>query len=139
MDFHYPLPSVSNFNIFNKDPSLVTTEAKEAIHIQRLDPNLNRNIGKMSIPHCFDQLISTKPKHSQEGLLSQVQDSVDEIAPLSQITGLNLTHFTNIGTFRPNLIKTYPNTQPEPVGLKTYRIEFFAKLKNQTIGWLFNT
>ena len=76
-DFHHPLPSISNFNIINKDPSQITQEVKEAIHIQRLDPNLNRNIGKMSIPHCFDHLISAKPKHHWVGLLSQVQDSVD--------------------------------------------------------------
>ena len=49
-DHHHPLPSVSNFNIIDKNPSQVTQEVKEAIHIQRLDPSLNRNIGKMSIP-----------------------------------------------------------------------------------------
>ena len=56
----------------------------------------------MSIPHCFDPLISAKPKHPQVGLLSQVQEPVDEVAPPSQIPGLNLTQFNNIGTFRPN-------------------------------------
>ena len=45
-DHHHPLPSISNFNIIDKDPCQVTQEAKEAIHIQRLDPSLNRNIGK---------------------------------------------------------------------------------------------
>ena len=62
-DHHHPLPSFSNFNIIDKDPSQVTQEAMEAINIQRLDPNLNRNIGKMSIPHCFDPLLGVKPKH----------------------------------------------------------------------------
>ena len=62
-DFHHPLPSISDFNIIDKDPSQITREAKEAIHIRRLDPNLNRNIGKMSIPHCFDPLLGAKPKH----------------------------------------------------------------------------
>ena len=73
-DFHHPLPSVSNCDIImNKDPSQITREAKEAIHIQRIGcPNLNRNIGKMSIPHCFDHLIGAKPKHPQVGLPSQV-------------------------------------------------------------------
>ena len=47
-DFHHPLPSISDFNTIDKDPSQITREAKEAIHIRRLDPNLNRNIGKMS-------------------------------------------------------------------------------------------
>ena len=104
-DYHHPLPSISNFNIINKDPF---QEAKEAIHIQRLDPNLNQNIGKMSIPHCFDPLLGVKPKHPRVDLLSQAQESVDEVAPPSQIPGLNLTQFNNIGTFRPNLIQQIP-------------------------------
>ena len=61
--FHHPLPSISDFSIIDKDPSQITREPKEAIHIRRLDPNLNQNVGKMSIPHCFDPLISAKPKH----------------------------------------------------------------------------
>ena len=101
-DFHHPLPSITNFSIIDTDPSQITREAKEAIHIQRLDPNLNRNIGKMSIPHCFDPLINAKPKHPQVGLLSQVQEPVDKVAPPSQIPGLNLMQFNNTGTFRPN-------------------------------------
>ena len=60
MDHHHLLPSINHFTIIDKEPSQVTREAKEAIHIRRLDPNLNRNIGKMSIPHCFDPLISAK-------------------------------------------------------------------------------
>ena len=107
-DHHHPLPSISNFNIIDKDPSQITQEAKEAIHIQRLDPNLNRNFGKMSIPHCFDHLIGAKPKHPWVGLLSQAQDAVDEVAPPSQIPGLNLTQFNQIGTFRPNIIQNIP-------------------------------
>ena len=56
-----------------------------------MDPNLKRNIGKMSIPHCFDLLIGAKPKHPQVGLLSQVQEPVDQVALPSQIPGLHLT------------------------------------------------
>ena len=67
-DFHHPLPSITDFSIIDKDPSQIT---REAIHIRRLDPNLNQNIGKMSIPHCFDPLIRAKPKHPQVGALSQ--------------------------------------------------------------------
>ena len=33
--------SISDFSIIDKDPSQITREAKEAIHIRRLDPNLN--------------------------------------------------------------------------------------------------
>ena len=110
-DFHHPLPSISDFSIIDKDPSQITREAKEAIHIRRLDPNLNRNIGKMSIPHCFDPLHGTKPKHPQVGALSQVApQSVDEIAAPSQIPGLNLTQFNNIGTFKTRCGSTYTQT-----------------------------
>ena len=93
---------------FDNEPSKITREAKEAIHIQRLDPNLNRNIGKMSIPHCFGPLISAKPKNPRVDLLSQAQGPVDDVAPPSQIPGLNLTLFNNIGTFRPYLINQIP-------------------------------
>ena len=102
-DFHHPLPSIEDFNIIDKEPSQVTREAKEAIHIRRLDPSLNRNIGKMSIPHCFDNLLGAKPKHPRVGELSAAPPPVEEVAPPSQIPGLNLTQFNNIGNFRPNM------------------------------------
>ena len=102
-DFHHPLPSIDDFNIIDKEPSQVTREAKEAIHIRRLDPSLNRNIGKMSIPHCFDNLLGAKPKHPRVGELSAAPLPVEEVAPPSQIPGLNLTQFNNIGNFRPNM------------------------------------
>ena len=73
------------------------------IHIRRLDPSLNRNIGKMSIPHCFDNLLGAKPKHPRVGELSATPLPVEEVAPLPQIPGLNLTQFNNIGNFRPNV------------------------------------
>ena len=97
----------SQTNIIDKDPSQITREAKEAIHIRRLDPSLNRNIGKMSIPHCFDHLLGAKPKQPWVGALAAPQ-SVDEIAPPSQIPGLNLTQFNNIGNFRPNVAQHIP-------------------------------
>ena len=124
-DFHHPLPSISDFSIIDKDPSQITREAKEAIHIRRLDPNLNQNIGKMSIPHCFDPLIGAKPKHPQVGALSQTAPHpVDEIAPPSQIPGLNLTQFNNIGTFRPNMwLNTYLNPPLGHAGLETCSID----------------
>ena len=108
-DFHHPLPSILDFNIIDKDPSQITSEAKEAIHIRRLDPNLNRNIGKISIPHCFDHLLGAKPKHPWVGALAKVTPQpVDEIAPPSQIPGLSLTQFNNIGSFRPNMAQHIP-------------------------------
>ena len=97
-------PSLSNFSIIDKDP----WEAKEAIHIRRLDPNLNRNIGKMSIPHCFDPLLGVKPKCPRVDLLSQAQEPVDDVAPPSQIPGLSLTQCNEIGSFRSNLLNKIP-------------------------------
>ena len=73
-----------------------------------LDPSLNRNIGKMSIPHCFDNLLGAKPRHPQVGELSAAPLPVDEIAQPSQIPGLNLTQFNNIGNFRPNVALHIP-------------------------------
>ena len=132
-DYHQPLPSISDFSIIDKDPSQITREAKEAIHIRRPDPNLNRNIGKMCIPHCFDPLIGAKVKHPCIGLLSQEAPPVNEVAPPSQIPGLNLTQFNEVGLsdlIKPNL---YPGSQQEPVGPRPYRNELFAtKFKFQT-------
>ena len=45
-DFHHPLPSINDFSIIDKDPTQITQEAKEAIHIRRLDPNLNQTLAK---------------------------------------------------------------------------------------------
>ena len=65
----------------------------------------------MSIPHCFDPLIGAKPKHPHVGVLSQYMSQymapTDEVAP-TQIPGLNLTQFHNIGTFRPNQVNHIP-------------------------------
>ena len=97
------IPSINDFNIIDKEPSQVTREAKEVIHIRWLDPSLNRNIGKMSIPHCFDNLLGAKPKHPRVGELSATPLPVEEVAPPPQIPGLNLTQFNNIGNFRPNM------------------------------------
>ena len=57
----------------------------------------------MSIPQCFDNLLGAKPKHPRVGELSAAPLPVEEVAPLHQIPGLNLTQFNNIGTFRPNV------------------------------------
>ena len=66
--------------------------------------------GVVSGPLLFlHPLIGAKPKHPQVGALSQMAPQpVDEIAPPSQIPGLNLTQFNNIGTFRPNVAQHIP-------------------------------
>ena len=86
----------------------MTCSVLSLIHLMPWRFHLNRNIGKMSIRHCFDPLLGVKPKHPHVNLLSQAQESVDEIAPLSQIPGLNLTQFNEIGSFRSNLLNIIP-------------------------------
>ena len=123
IDFHLPLPSVTNFAIIDKDPSQVTQEAKEAIHIQRLDPDVNKNIGKMCIPCYFDPLIGVKPKHPRVdhlSLSSQSPGLVDEVAPTSQIPGLN-----NLTALDQASMPSYPGSQPEPIGLKIFKINLY--------------
>ena len=50
-----------------------------------------------------------KPKHPHVNLLSQAQKSVDEVAPPSQIPGLNLTQFNEIGAFKIRQVCSYMN------------------------------
>ena len=49
-DFHHPLPSIDDFNIIDKEPSQVTSEAKEAIHIRWLDPVSTETLEKCPSP-----------------------------------------------------------------------------------------
>ena len=85
----------------------------------------------MSIPHCFDHLLEVKPKHPLVDLLSKAQEPVDETAPPSQILGLNLTQFHNIGTFRPNVINKILKHSNRACRAKTYSI----KLGQLFITW----
>ena len=69
-------------------------------------------------------LLGAKTKHPQVGALSQVAPQpVDEIAPPSQIPGLNLTQFNNIGNFRPNMAQHIPRASTGPAGLETCSID----------------
>ena len=68
--------------------------------------------------------IGAKPKHPQVGALSQMAPQpVDEIAPPSQISGLNLTQFNNIGTFRQMWLNIYLNPPLGHAGLETCSID----------------
>ena len=69
----HPIPTVEDFTIIDREQNQVRREAKEAIHIRKLDPKLNRNIGRMTIPHSFDILIGAKPKNNRVMALSQTQ------------------------------------------------------------------
>ena len=45
-----PLPNIDQFKVIDQEKSQIAHEAKEAIHIQKEDPELNRNVSKMVIP-----------------------------------------------------------------------------------------
>ena len=61
-------------------------------------------------------LVEYRPSFMSSGEYSSIQFNipgnssqyVDEIAPLSQIPGLNLTQYNNIGNFRPNVTQHIP-------------------------------
>ena len=58
------------------------------------------------------------------GALAQAApQSVDEIAPPSQIPGLNLTQFNNIGNFRPDMAQHIPRPSIGHAGLETCSID----------------
>ena len=82
----HPPPNIDQFKVIDQEKSQIACEAKEAIHIRKLDPELNRNVGKMVIPHVFDSLLGIKPKNPRvASLLSQEVRSQD--------IGINLTQF----------------------------------------------
>ena len=84
----HPLPNVDQIKIIDQEKSQIACEAKESIHIQKLDPELNRNVGKMVIPHVFDSILGIKPKNPHvASLLSQELGSQD--------IGINLTQFNS--------------------------------------------
>ena len=58
----HPLPNIDQFKVIDQEKSQIAHEAREAIHIQNADPELNRNVGKMVIPHVFDPIFGIKQK-----------------------------------------------------------------------------
>ena len=72
------LLSVDQFKVIHQEKSQIACDAKEAIHIQKKDPELNRNDGKMVISHVFDPILGIKPKNPCiSSLLSQESGSKD--------------------------------------------------------------
>ena len=68
----HPLPNVDQLKIIDQEKSQIAHEAKEAIHIRKADPELNRNVGKRGIPHVFNPILGIKPKNPCiSSLLSQ--------------------------------------------------------------------
>ena len=81
----HPLPKVNQFKVIDQEKSQITREAKEAIHIRKVDPELNRNVCKMVIPHIFDSILGIKPRNpSISLLLSQENRSEDTGRALTQ-------------------------------------------------------
>ena len=92
----HPQPNVDQFKVIDQEKSQIACEAKEAIHIRKFDPELNRNIGKMVIPRVFDSLLGIKPKNPRiASLLSQETGSQD--------IGIGLTQFHSRIDKRVNL------------------------------------
>ena len=91
----HQLPNIDQFKIIDQEKSQIADEAKEAIHIQKLGPELNRNVGKMVIPCVFDSILGIKPKNPFiASLLSQ------ELG--SQGIGFNFTQFHSCTNKRVN-------------------------------------
>ena len=63
----HPLLNIDQFKVIDQEKSQVAHEAKEAIHIHKeytfTRNELNRNVGKMVIPHVFDPILGIKPKN----------------------------------------------------------------------------
>ena len=117
-DFHHPLPVVKDFNVIDKDPYQITREAKEAIHISRLDPNIKRNIGKMSIPHCLTpNWCKTQTPLCGPSLTSP--PTLDEIVPPLKYQALTSPNLTILAILVLTLANIYTSTQLELVGQKT--------------------
>ena len=65
----HPLPKGDQFKVIDQEKSQIAREAKETIHIRKVNPELNRNIGKMVIPHIFDSILGLKPRNPRISLL----------------------------------------------------------------------
>ena len=69
--------------------SQVAHETKEAIHISKLDPELNKNVGKMIILYVFYALLDVKPKNLHvSSIVSQ--------GNMSQSLDIDLTQFHSL-------------------------------------------
>ena len=93
-------------------------------------PNLSKFFALQALFECLGILLNKLGLKVPEIMVSQAQEPVDEVAPLSQIPGLNLTQFNEIGTFRPNLLNKIPKHSNRACRAKTYSIK---------LGQLFNT
>ena len=81
-------PTLIN-SVIDQEKSQITCEAKKAIHIQKADPELNRNVDKMVIPHVFDPILAINPKYPHiSSFLSKESGSQD--------IDINLTQFHSI-------------------------------------------
>ena len=86
------------FECHKRHADVEESQKGSKIELQRHTFPLNIMLS-FKTPH----LLGAKPKHPRVGELSAAPLPVEEVAPLSQIPGLNLTQFNNIGNFRPNV------------------------------------
>ena len=49
----HPFPNIDQFKVIDQEKSQIAHKAKEPIHIQKADPELNRNVGKMAYYSCI--------------------------------------------------------------------------------------
>ena len=63
---NHPKADITQFKILGQDRKHVSRESREAIHIRRNNPALNHNIGMISIPKIFNQILNTDNNSSAE-------------------------------------------------------------------------
>ena len=73
------LPNIDQFKVIDQEKSQIAHETKEAIHIRKADPELNRNVGKMVIPCVFDPIGGIKPKNPCISLLLSQESGSQEV------------------------------------------------------------
>ena len=82
----HPLPNIDQFKVIDQEKSQITCEPKEAILIQKVDNELNSNVGKIVIPHVFDSILGIKPKNPHVASLLSQEPGFQDIC-------INLTQF----------------------------------------------
>ena len=82
----HPLPSIEQFCVMRQESSQVAREAREATLIRSVNPDLNRCVGKMSIPAMFDDLLGApkpKPLPDRVASLRAFKDYIPSSIPCS--------------------------------------------------------
>ena len=59
-DSNHPLPTVSNFNIIDKETNDTKRKILEGMYIKVNNPPLNRNVGKFEVPNVYNTVLNEK-------------------------------------------------------------------------------